>query len=110
MSARLTDDEEMALALGWHHEFWTNKKYRNWYTPASTPERWAAPSLPKWTTSLDAITAEIEARGLDWLVQTDDSGEGHGYFAEIVNAQTTASADTPAKALCAALRDYLKKS
>ncbi len=57
-------DEKVALALGWHHEYWTNKKYKNWYTPPSTPKRWGCPGLPHWTTSMDVILAEIEKLNL----------------------------------------------
>ena len=66
-------------------------------------------NVPAFTTSLDAITKEIEARGLDWLVQTDDSGEGHGYFAEIVNANTTSTGKTAALALATALVEFLER-
>lgn len=101
-------DESVAKALGW--------------TPCTDPPgAWNKPcdrmkrpgqahceDFPAFTTSLDAITAEIEARGLYWSRHSGEDGafvtqgpfgpEGHG------------TGKTSAEALCAALLSYLKES
>ncbi len=106
-------DEKVAKALGWHHEFWTNSGHRQWYTPISTSKRWQCPPLPKWTTSLDAIVAEIEARGLYYDLRRTGkplyraqlhSGEPSGKWTACRNAEH------PAEALALSLLAYLKDS
>ena len=101
-------DASVATALGWKRGSGRGYDGGTWH-PTKRGPNCARRTLPAFTTSLDAITREIEARGLDWLVQTDDSGEGHGYFAEIVNANTTSTGKTAALALATALVEFLER-
>lgn len=112
-------DKTVAKALGW-----TEVRYRSTSHRGSPSLRGLKPGgsktpkgIPAFTTSIDAIVAEIEARGL-W----------HGYMAppnmmlergysgtvaartEGPNYAKTAYAKTPALALCAALLAYLKET
>lgn len=103
-------DEAIARALGWtcgrdavgHHCFPESLKGHQNIN--------CRKECPAFTTSLDAIVAEIEARELTW-----EAGHyGHGFYARVqggigklgswVNKEKTAPL-----ALCAALLAYLKE-
>ena len=96
MKKRLSD-EIVAKALGWHYEFW------------------GCPGLPEWTTSLDAIVVEIEARGLRWSISRQ-MNHGDGFVAQVFSKEThphekfstSPLSKTAPLALCAALLAYLK--
>lgn len=100
-------DESVAKALGWKRypnigtggDLWSNEAgERVWddYTP------------PRFTTSLDAIVAEIEARGLHWERRRFITGTsvvvGNAKAERLVLEE-----DSTASALCAALLAYLKE-
>ncbi len=65
-------------------------------------------NVPAFTTSLDSITREIEARGLwwaiDWPVKSSPNALGRAWVEDEEKGGTCA-----AEALCAALLTYLKK-
>lgn len=68
-------------------------------------------ALPDWTTSLDAIVAEIEARGLHWYVGPflpEYRAQILKYEGAELVSQLTREAATAPLALCAALLAYLK--
>ena len=72
-------------------------------------------NVPAFTTSLDAITAEIEAMGLWWKVGSRIVvGSDKTYWASVrsIGAEKAIEVtdSTAPLALCAALRDYLKKN
>ena len=104
-------DEVMAKALGWKKRL----------TRGLIMEVWCRPSdgkicnFPKWTTSLDAIVGEIEARGLKYSLSPDITG-GSTYYAGISESWSycddvvfcDASAKTAPLALCHALLNYPK--
>lgn len=96
MTAKLTD-ESVAKALGWL----SLKGYPKWQMRAPDGE---IRNCPNFTTSLDAIVAEIEARGLDWCL-SENFSDSCGASVELSSAKEK----TPALALCAALMAYLKK-
>lgn len=99
-------DEKVAKALGWkvmdrHPTLWRN------------PEdfREVTEELPNWTTSLDAIVAEIEARGLSFRIVSSVTPKGRPkmYEGEIRGYEVCYEPGAPL-ALCAALLAYLKES
>lgn len=88
-------DESVAKALGKWGGHWDSKF-----------------TCPAFTTSLDAITAEIEARKLEWYVSRrwNIKKEFGGYNAFVELDETQRTADHPAEALCLALLAYLKET
>ncbi len=111
-------DEKVAKALGWKRK---RLKYQDCGLGHSTfPQTvyatgnpktpfWPADGLPAFTTSLDAIVAEIEARGLAYEVCNALIG---GYYGTVGTAESSgpkSHADTAPLALCAALLAYLKE-
>ena len=105
-------DEKVAEALGY---FLTTKGGVPSIRKRTADNKWDRGSslrLPAFTTSLDAIVAEIEARGLAWFVQNNASEEGvnEEYFAEVDNQRFSAHASSAPLALCAALLQFLKES
>lgn len=104
-------NEDVALALGWHHEYWTNKNHKNWYTPKSTPDKWSCPGLPNWIGSLDVVTKTIEDMGLRYYV----GPFGKKYRAQIldmnehgIKSQLTREADSASMALCVVLVEWME--
>jgi len=106
MSKRLTDIS-VALAVGWkpderqhpyQHKLWLSGKYKD------------AQHVPAFTTSLDAIMAEIEAH---WL-KADLWWATNEYSAYVFRPNNkkigaTMSAKNSAITLCAALLSYLSE-
>ncbi len=64
--------------------------------------------LPKFTTDLNVVTAEIEERGGIWDVEMDSSLK-RGYFCAQIQHAPAQFAKTAPLALCAALLAYLKE-
>ena len=107
-------DEKVAKALGW-------KRMKGRTISRTTSIYWTFPGAgrgrsqkqpPHFTTSLDAIVAEIEAWELAWFVQNNASEEGvnEEYFAEVDNQRFSAHASSAPLALCAVLLQFLKES
>lgn len=88
-------DEKVAKALGL-------KAGKKTYKPGKFL---AWKPLPKWTTSLDAIVAEIEALGLEWETGGSKNRHPHNSIVE----HHIADGETAPLALCAALLAYLKE-
>lgn len=70
--------------------------------------------LPKWTTSLDAIVAEIEARELEFIVQSQLTSRGN-FTAWVCGGDENSEGkweydETAPLALCAALLGYLREN
>jgi hypothetical protein len=99
-------DQQVAKALGWkpyhprhkHNEqYWGNGLYgdrsRENYGP------------PAFTTSLDAIVGEIEARGLDGYVLNRGVKTWQAFF----HGKKIYDANTAPLALCAALLAFIKE-
>ena len=110
-------NEIVAKALGWKN-LGSRKigsvikpiTHKGWWYPNGDFFSYATP--PPFTTSLDAIVAEIEAREVTWLVENGLGIEGDGgphYYAEVQGNHCSARADTAPLALCQALLSYLKE-
>ncbi len=105
-------DQKVAKALGWVHKYPCSGRKCEWRKPGSV----GLHKMPPFTTSLDAIVAEIEARELYWSVVK--SWDGESYQASVARKQTTIlcsrlaphGVESPALALCAALLHFLKDS
>jgi hypothetical protein len=108
MAKKLTD-EMVAKACGWKRIMGRSAIYH--------PDRMnnlQAIQCPPFTTSLDAIVAEIEARGLRWSVELNPAineptlGD---YNAWITGDKLESEAEAKAAplALCAALLEFLKE-
>ena len=113
-------DEAVAKALGWWCGKLSKADKRRWW-------KWERPidhmllnddELPRFTTSLDAIVAEIEARGLWWQVKFapavrkdwEDTQANAGLGEQGRDAiGKWADASTAPLALCAALLADLKE-
>lgn len=85
-------DEQVAKALG----KWKPDSYKF--------------SCPRYTSSLDAIVGEIEARGLDWSIAVDsDHLDVTATVGTPIHNSSAVHFDIPAaEALCVALLAYLK--
>ncbi len=96
-------DESVAKALGWKRVKGTVKGFWAWEGPDGV--RHSAPW--HFTTSLDAIVAEIKSRKLQWDYNDDERQQAyvykHGNGCE-------GKGSCPAEALCAALLAYLKEA
>lgn len=109
--AALTN-EKVARALGYYvsknaHGTLTVKPPHKKYP--DLPSTQQAKKLPAFTTSLDAIVAEIEARGLYWECGKPKGG----YWAWVGSDRDLRQQfnnDTAPLAICAALLAYLKES
>ncbi len=123
MTKELTN-EDVAKALGWNlcaignpmTDGWTDEKGQEVDTPSSY----------QWTTSLDAITGEIERRGLAWKTfrwRVDGDmwkrgdveewwyqGEVKDVFPKRPQLSKHDQADTAPLALCKALISYLEEN
>lgn len=106
-------DESVAKALGWKSQ--RQRTVLRWWKPGEDQSFDASYGLPRFTTSLDAIVAEIEARGLQWEAHNTMIGKGQawaavakeGYWDDTKTKDI--EADTAPLALCAALLAYLKE-
>ena len=109
-------DEKMAKALGWTKgKSPMNSKVTCWFPVSEHKGNDYYFTLPKWITSLDAIVAEIEARGHNWECKRMSSGihtkTNSVYRATVWNPVQGPEAighDGPAACLCEALLAYLK--
>jgi len=103
-------DESMAKAFGWVRVEWRKTAHGAMRLSGIDPKlKGKTPyNVPEFTTSLDAITGEIEARGLSWTISTDDSGERNGYWAQVGGIDSQQFAATAPLALCAATLAYFK--
>lgn len=103
---RLTD-EQVAKALGWVCKYPHRLNNAGWRKPGDV----GLHRLPFFTTSLDAIVAEVEARGLKWAVANlDQKRKPLAWVRKFHSNQAEARSLTPALALCAALLAYLKEN
>jgi len=109
-------DESVAEALGWK-QFDDGHRGRWCSHPRHKNKAIGVWPWPAFTTSLDAIVSEIEARGLTkglgdgWSVNSGYNGKlGAGYRAYLANGNYTGWADTAPLALCQALLNYLRES
>lgn len=93
-------DADVARAAGWKEEPY-NSNVKGWRTPEERFQLW----VPAFTTSLDAITRQIEAEGLGW-----EAGRGGaaGAWAHIQKTFSRESAEAPTAvlALCRAYVAY----
>lgn len=98
-------DEKVAKALGWTYDgTWSYP----WKRPTTTQRQFRP---PHFTTSLDAIVAEVEARGLEWGVCNGGSTGGTAAVGKPgAPLPSNALGETPALALCAALLAFLKET
>ena len=108
-------DEVVAKALGWKN-LGSRKigsviepiTHKGWWYPNGDFFSYATP--PPFTTSLDAIVAEIEARGLYWIVARQFGGE---YWASIRTKGAIKVVEkegqTAPLALCQAILSYPKE-
>lgn len=105
-------DEQVAIELGWKWQARMPAR-KFWKAPQASPHHSRDYWPPSYTTSLDAIVAEIEARGLVWYVERFFVPPSKYYFQAIVEKQGAPrlpqSADTAPLALCEALLAYLKE-
>lgn len=100
-------DEKVARAIGWF-KMRQGKAY-GWGSVNTGME--LHKTVPAFTTSLDAIVAEIEARGLRWQMTAETAkGWAEAYVGRYLSSAQTAKEKTPALALCAALLAYLKET
>lgn len=110
-------DENVAQALGYVPFPWGGEKWCHFSNPHDQKSRrkknilYPRHQLPAFTTSLDAIVAEIKARGLMyqliWIGKGKDKAIGE--VGPPLNQATARYAATEALALCAALLAYLKE-
>ena len=105
-------DEVMAKKLGWRKlKSPMNPKVPCWHpTPGHQGKDYYF-ELPRFTKSLDAIVAEIEARGLHWGVTIWNNGKGYSAtcLRPVDEGGTCmgSRASTAPLALCHALCQYL---
>ena len=104
MGAKILTDESVAKALGWL----SLKGYPKWQMRAPDGE---IRNCPNFTTSLDAIVAEIEERGLFWSVDHEPNPDLKSIQGDskAVVQRYGAHGKTAPLALCAALLTYLKE-
>ena len=101
-------NESVAKALGWKRSLPRDHARGVWGDAGGL---FIACTTPNFTTSLDAIATEIEARGLYWIVARQFEGtdwasiraKGMATIIEVTDA-------TAPLALCAALLAYLKRN
>ena len=98
-------DESMAKAFGWKRHLTVIAGHRVTVIERGEERQSFAPA---YTSSLDAIVAEIEARGMGWNCSSDDSEERKGCWAQIGGHPSHHFAKTAPLALCAATLAYLK--
>lgn len=106
-------DEDVAKALGWKYEGAGKGNPPVWWkgVPPELAHRGIKP--PPFTTSLDSIVAEIEARQLGWGVMFANSNslyEGQVESLIIGGPRTQGGGITAPLALCHALLAYLKET
>ena len=101
MTKELTD-EDVAKALGWLEKFDDTYQETRWYLPDEAGFEYY---LPKFTTSLDATTQEIERRGLKW-----DTGHNMAETYRAAVSDQQAEALTAPLALCKALMQYIEEN
>ena len=103
---RLTD-ASVAEALGWKLGSGRGYDGGTWHPPKRGPNC-ARRTLPAFTTSLDAITREIEARGLSYFVATNYASKtANKFYGQIEECNPVSNAPTPALALATALVEFL---
>jgi len=105
-------NETVAKALGWKLTHRQTKAACGWTSPSGELSYGTSSSWPKWTTSLDAIVAEIEARKLRWTVH-NSIGPYYAFVGKWGSGdmrQMNAPHATAPLALCAALLAYLKST
>lgn len=105
-------DEIVAKALGWspckEKPLRGYPKCKHWNRPGIAN---TCASLPKFTTKIDAIVAEIEARGLIWQVGQGTSEARADVSAPVaVSPSYFGAGKTASLALCHALLNFLKDS
>lgn len=120
-------NEKVAKALGWESLmsprakgrlecYWQRSRSKAGLPPSNNPAKWTDEHFgpPHFTTSLDAIVSEIEARGLNWEVLMFSGG--HGFWGKVYkwdrgsDSLISQDAKTAPLALCSALLSYLKES
>jgi hypothetical protein len=99
-------DEIMAKALGWESKRIGRK--RSWRRNQDFSWTIGEPP-PPFTTSLDAIVAEIDARNLWFKLESVTSGRKDCFHEACVYKDTGYRGDTAPLALCHALLAYLKE-
>ena len=102
--------ETVAKALGWKisrpGEYFHHHGYR---FRVKDPFGAGVNYIPDFTTSLEAIVAEIEARGLYWAVERLSLKQGRfKATVDLTPKYDSACEKTAPLALCAALLSYLK--
>jgi hypothetical protein len=114
-------DEIVAKALGWKRVYDGNTHVQtrtglkmvrvyDWQHP-DYPHPGEGWGVKPYTTSLDAIVGEIEARGLDYTVSNTKQANVHkAKRAFALVKDDAAQGDTAQLALCAALLAYLKEN
>lgn len=107
-------DENVAKALGWYQMQTTGFITTVWKTPNVAarkrhPDASIHNRLPAFTTSLDAIVAEIEARGLVWTIYMMNGSKDYRAEVDTIlgHPNNQYFANTAPLALCAALLSYL---
>lgn len=100
-------DEVVAMALGWTAMPIDGREV--FFPPKKQAKKWARYlyAYPAFTTSLDTIVAEIEARRLPWNVAGPWKITGMDYCASVNHSDLHRDKTAPL-ALCAALLQYIK--
>jgi hypothetical protein len=97
-------DKKVAKALGWNHRVSARTGAGWWQDPEGRDRE-----LRPFTTSLDCIVAEIQARGLKFYLESAPTPKGQPqmYDARVERYAVTYQQGAPL-ALCAALLKYLE--